>query len=139
MTRWHDGSMTRLFIASLGGLYELESERLLVHRRLSPHAFELPGCDVGIMVIIALRLIFLRLVLLAEVPSARFFAMESIPRHELSELHEVRDAVGFFQFLIELIRASRNYDITPVFLTQPGDQLECLFQTGGISSHPAVI
>src|SRR5688500_2474625 len=104
-----------LFVTPLAGGDELELERLLVELRRLARAGELPGGDVAEVLVVAERLAFGGLVLLAEVAAARLFAMERVDAHQLGELEEIRYAAGFLERLVELLTGARHRKVAIEF------------------------
>jgi hypothetical protein len=62
-----------------------------------------PRCHVAEVLVVALRLAIRGLILLAEMPAARFVALQSVDAQQLAVLELVSDASGFFEALIQIV------------------------------------
>src|SRR5262245_15731152 len=98
--------MARSRVAPLRGVDELEGERLRVQDRSGAHAGELPGRDVGEVLVVAPRFAVGRLVLLPEVAAAGLAAVERIDGNHLREFEEVRHPEGPLEVLVQVVLLS---------------------------------
>src|SRR4051794_21014190 len=103
-------------------LDELVGEVLLVqHRRLTCTG-PLPGCDVGVLLVVAQRLAVLGLRLGPEVAAARLAPVEGVDAHQLAELEEVGDPAGLLEGLVEALCRPEDLDVAVEVLAQAADQ-----------------
>src|SRR5271165_5975951 len=107
-----------LLVAPLAGVNVVKIQRLLRELGTIAGPGIAPGRDIGIVLVIALCFTVRSLILLAKVASARFIALAGIDAHQFTQLEEVRDAAGLFQTLVQVVAASRNVHVLPVFLAQ---------------------
>ena len=70
------------------------------------------------MLIIPQRLSFRSLVLSAEVPSARFVAVQTVPGHQLAQFEEIGQTERLFELLVEILVSSDHAYIFPEILTK---------------------
>jgi hypothetical protein len=77
---------------------------------------ELPGRDVGELVVVAQRLAVLGLGLGTEVAAAGLAPVQGVDAHEFAEFEEVGDAAGLLQALVEGVGAAEDADVAPELL-----------------------
>src|SRR6266568_7729491 len=94
------------------------------------HARDLPRRHVAEACVVALRLPLGRLILLAEVTTARLLAVERVVTHQLGELEEVRDTTGMLQRLIEILAPTPDIHVAPELLAHGADPLQRRRQPG---------
>ena len=100
-----------------------------MQHRIRRLALVLPGSDVRVVLVVALRLSLLRLVLLAEVTAARLVAVERVLRHQLAELEEIRHAQCKLEVLVQRLVRARDRDVVPELLAERRDLAHCLLQS----------
>src|ERR1700733_7818099 len=98
-----------------------------------------PRCHVRIMLVIALRLAFRRLILFAEVAAARFVALQGVDAHQLTKLEEIGHTTGLFEALVQVIAAARNVDVLPELIAESADLAYGLLQSGRSARHAAFV
>src|SRR5207253_8317547 len=81
-------------IALLRGVDVFEVEALFIQDRTFALAGIFPCPDVRIVQVVAQSFAVRRLELLAEMPAARFIAMQRVKAHQLGEFEKVRNAAG---------------------------------------------
>src|SRR5207237_190487 len=109
----------------------MEDQRLLVQRSWAARALGFPRGHVRIIGIVAQSLALGRLVLLAEMRTTGFVAVERISAHQFAEFKEVGYAAGFLEGLVEfLVRAQHAY-VSPEVFAQFRNHAGRFLQTGG--------
>src|SRR5881394_1907121 len=108
-------------VAPLRQRHVLERQRLLLELRRLSVARVLPRRDVCEMLVVALRLAVGRLVLDAEMPPARFLAVQRVDAHQLRQLEEIRDPTRLLEGLIQLLPRSGHAQVAPELRAQPGN------------------
>src|ERR1700736_5916415 len=112
-------------------------ERLLVQGGGLLGPVPLPCRDEGVMLVVAQRLAFGRLVLLAEMAAARLVARQRIAAHELRELEEIRHPPGALEVLVDLPGVARDPQVAPELRAQRGDLADRALQSRGVARDAA--
>jgi hypothetical protein len=69
----------------------------------APNPLEFPGRDVGVFVVVSLRLAVRRLIFLAEMSAARLAPLEGIKRQDFGEFHVVGNPPGIVEARIQVV------------------------------------
>lgn len=84
-------------------MHRFEYQRFLDQSRFLIGSVVLPDSHIREMLIIPQRLSFRSLVLSAEVPSARFVAVQTVPGHQLAQFEEIGQTERLFELLVEIL------------------------------------
>ena len=76
-------------------------------------------------------------VLVTEVCTCRFPAVQGVKNHDLAELDEVGHSTGLLEFLVESVSRSDHLDVAPELLTQLAHLCKGVEQPGLVAGDPA--
>src|SRR6185312_10456558 len=128
-----------LRVVALGDVDVVEGQGLDVALGRLALALVLPLRDVAELVVVALGLAVRGLVLLAEVAAAGLLAGQGVLGEQLAELHEVRDAAGALERLVELVAGAGDGHRLPELLAQRVDLGQGLVEALRGAAHADVV
>ena len=99
----------------------------------------LPCRNIGVLVIVTQGFAFFCLVLLTEMTTAGFLAMQSVNTHEFAQLQEILDAISRLKRLIHASTRARHTQVRLELFTQITNHVNCLAQALRRTRHTAVL
>ncbi len=100
--------------------------------------FELPGANIGEVLIVTHCLTVISLMLSTEMATARLFTVQCVSSEDLSKLEEIRQTTGVFKLLVGFIRRTADIDVFPELVTNLRDSLKSVLKAGFATSHTNV-